>query len=114
MALKQGEETFTKWTHVENGKVLVRRIQRLEVQARDGRLYVITGADLPDFIQTNTGNGRKGDNLAQILLKGGQKSTFFRMESRPWPTARDALNFVIGFFAIGILKFILSIAEQAF
>ncbi len=114
MALKQGTETFTKWTHVENGKILVRRIQRLEVQARDGRLYIITGEDLPDFIQTNTGNGTKGDNLAQILLKGGQKPTFFRMESRPWPTARDAFNFLIGFCLIGFLKVMVSILSQMF
>ena len=40
MAIKQDKECYTKWTHVENGKVLVRRIHRIEVQARNGGLYV--------------------------------------------------------------------------
>ena len=55
MAIKQDEECYTKWTHAENGKVLVRRIHRIEVQARNGGLYVLRGDKLPDFIQTSAG-----------------------------------------------------------
>jgi hypothetical protein len=49
MALRHADEHYTKWTHVENGKVLTRRLHRLEIQARDGRTYVIRGEKLPDF-----------------------------------------------------------------
>ena len=47
MAITQDKECYTKWTHVENGKVLVRRIHRIEVQARNGGLYTLRGDKLP-------------------------------------------------------------------
>jgi len=114
MALTTGDETYTKLTHLENGKVFVRRIKRLEVQARNGRLYVITGKDLPDYIQTSTGEGRKGDSLTQILLSGKDSPYNFKAESPAWPSARDVLNLVIGFCLIGMFKFIHSLFSQTF
>ena len=68
MALCQGSECFTRWTHVEDGQVMNRRLHRIELQTRDGRLRVITGDKLPDFIQTCAGHGYTDANLAQILL----------------------------------------------
>jgi len=68
MALRQGSECFTRWTHVENGHVMNRRLHRIDLQTRDGRLRVITGDKLPDFIQTCAGHGYTDANLVQILL----------------------------------------------
>ena len=110
MALQQGSERFTKWTHVENGKVLTRRLHRMEVQARDGRMYVIKGDKLPDSIQTNCGQGYKGEHLAQILLHPDKIHTgsYELGTGGPWPNGRDALNFAIGFLATVALRFLLS------
>ncbi len=111
MALKQGSERFTKWTHVENGKVLTRRLHRIEVQASDGRLYVVRGDSLPDAIQTNCGTAYKGDHLAQILLKPGAISarSYELGSSGPWPNGRDALNFALGFLGTVVLRFVASL-----
>jgi len=106
MALQQGSERFTKWTHVENGKVLTRRLHRMEVQARDGRLYVIKGDELPDAIQTNCGTAYKGEHLAQILLHPGSITRRSLASRGPWPDGRDALNFAIGFLATVVLRFL--------
>ena len=74
MALKQGKESFTKWTHVENGKVMVRRIHRIEIQARNGSLYTIRGDQLPDFIQTSAGRVIQA-HLAANPVKSQDHST---------------------------------------
>ena len=108
MALKQGSERFTKWTHMENGKVLARRLHRMEVQARDGRLYVITGDDLPDALLTNSGHGHKGEHLAQILINPNRINTrrYDFSSCGLWPNGRDALNFILGFLATIAVRFI--------
>jgi uncharacterized Ntn-hydrolase superfamily protein len=68
MALRQGSECFTRWTHVENGQVVNRRLHQIDLQTHDGRLRTITGDKLPDFIQTCAGHGYVSANLAQVLL----------------------------------------------
>ena len=96
MALRQGSECFTKWTHVEEGKVLNRRLHRIELQIGDGGLHTITGNRLPDFILTCTGHGYIGPDLAQILLS--PKSPFHRFQKQAsqlaaiacWPVSRQA------------------------
>ena len=102
MALSQGGERFTKWTHVENGQVMVRRLHRLEVQGMDGHLYVLEGKALPDFIQTSSGNGHKGKHLAQILLSPSNFAPPPKAEVRSWPNVRDAFHLSLGmvFFLI--------------
>ena len=101
MALKHGEDFYTMFTHVENGQVLNRRLHRIEMQGRDGRLYVLEGRQLPDFIQTNTGTGSKGAHVAQILLKPGDaaaESGGWLADTLPrWLTFRDLSS---GFFGI--------------
>jgi len=100
MALKQGSESFTKLVHMENGKVLVRRLHRLEVQSASGQLHVLTGDNLPDSIVTNCGDGFKGAHLGQILLKPKQRwsasSTLSEFKDDRWPTSRDAIQWMIG------------------
>lgn len=113
MALQQGTEHFTKWTHVENGKVLTRRLHRLEIQALDGRLYVIQGDRLPDYIQTSAGQGFKGEHLAQILLNP-ERMKAPPVPSQPWPSFRDACQIGLGLLALVLLKFIIALVEAAF
>ena len=69
MALHHGDEHYTKWMHIENGNMMVRRLHRIEIQARDGRLHVIRGEDLPDGFVTSAGHGHKCKHIAQILLR---------------------------------------------
>lgn len=109
MALNHKGVHFTRWTHVENGNVMNRRLHRIEVQANDGRLHVITGDRLPDFIQTNAGNGHSGKHIAQILLDPNRRtSSVIALESGPWPAMRDGVNLAIGFASFVLLRFALS------
>ena len=65
MAIKQGSECYTKWTHVENGRVLVRRIHRIEVQARNiDALTLVTGRT------ADTGVHGLGEQFAPFDLSG--------------------------------------------
>jgi hypothetical protein len=98
MALKDGSTYYTKLTHVENGSAMVRRIHRIEVQARDGRLYFVEGRDLPDFIQTSAGTGFKGCHVAQILVPSRKLPSTAPHVAQPIfrPTPRDLVYLVVG------------------
>ena len=114
MAIKQGSEAYTKWMHVENGRVLVRRIHRMEVQAHNGRLYVLRAENLPDYIGTFTGEGHKGEHLAQILLSPKtitRNTAYVAAETRSWPTFRDVVNVGMGFLLTVMLKFVVSVVS---
>jgi hypothetical protein len=113
MALLQGTEHFTKWTHVENGKVFIRRLHRMEIQALDGRLYAITGEKLPDYIQTSCGQAYKGEHLAQILLRPGKFGPP-PVPSRPWPSFRDVCQIGLGMLTLLLLRFVWALAFAAF
>ena len=97
---------YTKWNHVENGNVITRRIHRLEIQGRDGRLYIITGAELPDYIQTCAGVGHKGLHIAQILLpEEATRPTYsLALQPNPWFSKRDLVCVMIGLALVLILK----------
>ena len=114
MAIKQGTECYTKWTHMENVQPMTRRIHRIEIQARNGELYVIKGEDLPECITTSCGVGLKGKHLAQILIK--PKSVAKRLPypeptANAWPSFRDLVSLSIGFFGFVIFKFVVSLFE---
>lgn len=112
MALKseKDSEQHTKWVHVENGKVMVRRIHRMEIQARTGVMYRLRGKDLPDFIQTSAGDGYKGAHLAQILLKPEkipQRTPYTATVANPYPSLRDLANMGFGILGFLLLRFII-------
>lgn len=114
MALKtsKDEASYTKWTHVENGKILVRRIHRIEVQARNGTLYTLRGQDLPDFIQTSAGEGYRGAHLAQILLNPetiSQRTPYTAPVANPFPSLRDLANIGLGLVSFMLLRFVVSV-----
>ena len=113
MALKQaGEASFTKWMHTENGKVLVRRLHRLEIQSASGQLHILTGDKLPDAIMTNAGEGFRGNHLGQILLRPNQRlsslSTFRDVPDDRWPTSRDAIQWLLAFAFVMFWNFLTS------
>ena len=110
MALKHKEERFVRWTHVENGNVPNRRLHRIEVQARDGRLYVLKGDELPDFIQTCTGQGYRGEHLMQVLLNPRGGGEWSPPETKPWPVGRDALHVMLGVAGFLLLRFAAGLA----
>jgi hypothetical protein len=88
MALRQGSESYTKWTHVENGRVVSRRLHRIVLQTPDGDLKMITGEKLPDSIQTWSGYAYQGENLTRTLLShdSPQKRV---LGQAPRPSAKD-------------------------
>jgi len=120
MALQHGEERFTKWIHMENGDTKVRRLHRLEVQARDGRLYILTGNELPDTFVSNAGRGYRGAHLAQILLSPETisepqvKQPYQPPPVRFWPVGRDVVHVVAGFVGAVLLKLFVSAASATF
>ena len=114
MAIKQGTESFMKWVHMENGKTMVRRIHRLEVQARNGQLYILKGDKLPDTFVSQCGEGLKGEHLGQILLKPEsmpKRTPCPAPNANPWPCWRDIMSLGIGFFGFVIFKFVVSLFE---
>ena len=111
MALVHGKEHYTNFTHMENGKVMTRRLHRIEVQARDGRMYSFTDDRLPDAIVTNCGHAYKGEHLAQILLRPGDCATYQASKANAWPNLRDVVNLFLGFLSISILRFVIALFE---
>lgn len=105
MALHQANEKFTKWVHTENGNVMVRRIHQIQVQARDGRLHLITGDKLPDSIQTSAGQGMKGCHIAQILLSPNPAPDYVPDPVRTW-TFSHVVCLLIGFWGLVMVRFI--------
>lgn len=100
MALKQGTTYFCKWSHFENGRVMHRRLHVLEIQARDGRMYSVTGDKLPQSLITCTGDKVQGEHVATILLNPEKiKQLPLTFEKTPSPlTFRDVMAGIIGFW----------------
>jgi hypothetical protein len=95
MALKQGAEHYTMLTFTENGQVRNRRLQRIEIQDSTGRMHILEGKALPDFIRADTGLAEKGEHLATILLQP-EKAKAKSLIPEAWPTNRDVLNGLAG------------------
>lgn len=67
MSIVSGGERHCKLMHIENGKVTVRRIHHVMVQAIDGRLHTLTGAKLPDAICVSSGLPNEGSQVEIVL-----------------------------------------------
>ncbi len=110
MALKDREGYYAKFTYVENGQVLTRRIHKFDLQARDGQLYHVEGKDLPDGLTMYAGAGRKGNHLAELILP---KSALRRRDQvRPpkWPNRRDWVHVATGASLLVIFHSVLILA----
>ena len=112
MALHHGEEHYTKWIHMENGNMMVRRLHRIEIQARDGRLHVIRGEDLPDGFVTSAGHGHKCKHIAQILLRPQSIRRLPAPDVDFWPKARDVLHVFLGVSGFLMLRFFVSFLQN--
>jgi len=107
MALHHKDKYFTKWMHMENGNVLVRRLHRIEILANDGLLHVLTGDKLPDSFVTSTGMGHKGLHTAQIMLRT-RSNEIIAPETNFWPRGRDVLHFGLGVIGFLLMRFVLT------
>jgi hypothetical protein len=85
MALHQGGECFTKWTHTENGQVIVRRLHGIVLQTRDRGPETISGDKLPESIHTWTGHPYVGVSLSQVLRAGKGLSRVSKREKCQLP-----------------------------
>lgn len=114
MGLKhKNEPQYCMWTHTENGKVMHRRLHRIEVQDRNGRMHILEGDKLPESIGGFSGQAYKGAHLATILLR---PETIRVPKAAPpdtasWPNLRDAVNLLLGFLGIVILRFTIALIE---
>jgi len=107
MALKHGSNHYTKWMHMENGQVMVRRIHRMEIQDARGHLHAITQDELPEAIVTTTGEAQKGKHIARILLR--PRSSVFAelpvLNASSGAFLWNALVFGSGFMSALVLRF---------
>lgn len=102
----KGKRNFTKFTLHENGEPLTRRSHGLLVQAKNGRVFLIDGPDLPLTIDVFTGTVQGGRNLVQILMNPDSEEGFelgkalgLELPTTPakaWPTFREFVLFVAG------------------
>ena len=93
MALKHGDEHYTMFTFTENGQVMNRRLHKLEIQDRTGKVHILEGKLLPNVITASTGQGQKGHHVATILLNPeSAKSLIPSQDGYAWPTHRDVLH----------------------
>ena len=114
MGLKHGNEPqYTMWTHRENGKVKHRRLHRMEVQDRFGRMHYLRDDDLPETIDTFSGQGYTGAHLATILLRPEKLRVpqAAPPDTAAWPNLRDVANFFIGFLSIAMLRIIIALID---
>ncbi len=111
MAHRHDKERFCTVSLVETDRSFTRRIHRLTVQDRHGRTYTLVGNSLPNVISIDTSEQRKGNHLGQIILNPKHVSPFPIPDSRPWPCGRDAINIVIGFVLISMIRFFVSAVE---
>ena len=114
MGLKhKSEPQYTMWTHTENGKVTNRRMHKMDVQDRFGRMHRLKEDELPEAIHTFSGQAYTGAHLATILLRpekiSGPKAA--PPDSAPWPNLRDVTNLLVGFMGIALLRIIIALAE---
>jgi hypothetical protein len=107
MALKHGSDHYTKWMHMENGQVMVRRIHRLEIQDAKGRLHMITRDRLPEAIVTSTGDAKKSPHIARILLRPQSVSLmdWQSLDLIPATFLWNALVFGFGFSTALMLRY---------
>ena len=111
MALHQSKVHHTKWMHMENGKAMVRRLHRMEIQAKNGRVYTLRGENLPEAMITNVGDSHKGEHVAQILLNPRPTPSLTSEEINFYPKARDVLHIGLGIFCFLLVRFVLVLLE---
>ena len=114
MGLKQkNEPQYTMWTHTENSKVVNRRLHKMDVQDRFGRMHHLKDDELPEAIHTFSGQAYTGAHLATILLSPEKLRVpkAAPPDTASWPNLRDAVNLLLGFLGIVMLRFVVALFE---
>ena len=97
MALKRGEEHFTMFSFSEDHDGVNRRVHRITLQDRTGKVHILEGKALPHKLTLDTGKARKGNHVAEILLKPESASSLFSLpEGEIWPSRRDVAHGLVG------------------
>lgn len=99
MALSAEGRRYCKVAWVEQGRMVVRRVHFMLVQAGDGRIYQLSDDKLPDAFVLSTGKPYEDKHLAQVLLNPTRRTlecpSIFELLAG-WPSGRDMLHIVIG------------------
>jgi hypothetical protein len=112
--MRHAIECSTRLDHIENGPSLHRQVRRIEVQTR-GRLYTFTGKSLPEFIGICTGQGFKGNHIAQFLFSCDsipdvvQEQSYSAAVPLAWPGLRDVIHMVLGVAGFLMVRFFLNV-----
>ena len=93
--LKSNDKGYCSFTHFENGRVTTRRLSYFVVQAKDGKVYTLTGAALPDAVTVWSGESQSGECFAQVLMNPRPQGKG-RDIPRGWPDPRDLLSVILG------------------
>jgi hypothetical protein len=76
-------------------------------------MHHLTDDDLPEAIDTFSGQGYTGAHLATILLRPEKLRVpqAAPPDTAAWPCLRDVANFLFGFMSIAILRVIIALIE---
>ncbi len=103
MALDAKGMKFCKVTHFENGRMTTRRIHLMVIQAANGRVFHLTGDDLPDSIILQSGVSFHGAHVAQVLLNPESAKATLSPPTNSWLTGRDIFFAVMGYVVLHVV-----------
>ena len=104
MALLRGSEHYTMFTFTEDHDVINRRLHRVTLQDKTGKVHILEGKELPHKLTVDTSKALKGRHISEILTKPGD--TLPSLGSEQWPSKRDMLH--------GFAAFVLFMSIQHF
>jgi hypothetical protein len=113
MGLITGSESYCNVTHIENGRVMTRRIHQILVQAANGQLYTLTGNDMPDSISLYSSQSKQGQT-AEILLNKPQPPSLsaFCLSLLTWKHARDIVFMILGMLISTVLAVVAQVITR--
>lgn len=102
----KGEEGYCKFTLVENGSPLTRRIHEMVIQDEVGKLHRVSGDKLPSSMTAITGECQTDHHTLEILISPRKlrRISEQRSDGYRWPVGRDVLHVAIGFAGLQLLK----------
>lgn len=113
MGLMSSGESYCNLMHIENGRVMTRRIHQILVQAANGQLYTLTGNDMPDSISLCSTESKKGQS-AEILLKSPPPPSLsaFCLSLVTWKHARDIVFMILGMLISTVLAVVAQVITR--
>ncbi len=113
MGLMSSGESYCNVTHIENGRVMTRRIHQILVQAANGQLYTLTGNDMPDSISLYSSQSKQGQS-AEILLKSPPAPSLsaFVLSLLTWNHARDIVFMILGMMISTVLGIVAEVITR--